>query len=38
MINFYIVSKRLFLKLEELSNKRVVSVIKKEYGSTVDFL
>ena len=38
MINFYIVSKRLFLKLEELSNKRVVSVIKKEYGSAVDFL
>ena len=38
MINFYIVSKRFFLKRQELSDGRVVSITKKEYGSTVDFL
>ena len=38
MINFYIVSKRFFLKCEELSNGRVVSITRKEYGSAVDFL
>ena len=38
MINFYIVSKSFFLKCEELSDGRVVSITKKEYGSVVDFL
>ena len=38
MINFYIVSKRFFLKREELSDGRVVSITKKEYGASVDFL
>ena len=38
MINFYIVSKRFFLKRGELSVGRVVSVNKKEYGTTVDIL
>ena len=32
MINFYIVSKRFFLKRKELSDGRVVSITKKEYG------
>ena len=36
MINFYIVSKRFFLKRKELFDALVVSVIKKEYGSTVE--
>ena len=30
MINFYILPKRLFLKREELSDERVVSITKKE--------
>ena len=38
MIIFYIVSKRLFLKHEELFDARVVSITKKYYGSEVDFL
>ena len=38
MINFYIVSKRFFLKRKELSGGRVVSITKKEYGSTAEFL
>ena len=38
MINFYIVSKRFFLKCKELSDARVVSVTIKEYGSAVDSL
>ena len=38
MINFHIVSKRFFLKCKELSDRRVVSITKREYGSTVDFL
>ena len=36
MINFYIVSKRFFLKRKELFDALVVSIIKKEYGSTVE--
>ena len=32
MINFYIVFKSFFLKLEELPDARVVSKTKKEYG------
>ena len=36
MINFYIVSKRLCLKGKEVSDGRVVSIIKKTYGSVVD--
>ena len=38
MINFYIVSKRLFLKSEEFSDAKVVSITKKVYGFAVDFL
>ena len=38
MINFDIVPKSFFLKREELSDERVVSITKKEYGSVVDFL
>ena len=38
MINFNIVSKRFFLKRKELSDGKVVSITKKDYGSTVDFL
>ena len=38
MLIFYIVSKRLFLKHEELFDARVVSITKKYYGSEVDFL
>ena len=38
MINFYLVSKRFFLKREELSDARVVSITKTEYGCAVDFL
>ena len=38
MINVHIVSKRFFLKHEELSDRRVVLISKKEYGSVVDFL
>ena len=37
MINFYIVPKSFFLKCEELSDGRVVSITKKEYGSVVNF-
>ena len=36
MINFYIVSKRFFLKHEELSDGSVVSTAKKENDSAVD--
>ena len=32
MNSFYIPSKRFFLKREELSEARVVSITKKEYG------
>ena len=38
MINFYIVYKRFLLKRKELSDGRVVSINKKEYGFAVDFL
>ena len=38
MINSYIVSKRFFLKSEEFSDAKVVSITKKEYGFAVDFL
>ena len=37
MIN-YILSKRFFLKREELSDARLVSITKKEYGFEVPFL
>ena len=38
MINFYILSKRLILKREGLSEARVASITKKEYGFTVHVL
>ena len=38
VINFYIVSKRFFLKCEKLSDAIVESITKKEYGFEVDFL
>ena len=38
MISFYILSKRLLLKREELSDAGVVSIAKKEYGFAVHFL
>ena len=38
MINFYIHSKIFFLKHEELSNGRVVSITKKEYVFVEHFL
>ena len=38
MISFYILSKRVFLKREELSNARTVEITKKEYDSAVNFL
>ena len=38
LINFYIVSKRLFLKREKLSDGTVVSITEKEYGSAVEIL
>ena len=34
----YVLSKRFFLKREGLSNTRVASITKKEYGSAVHFL
>ena len=37
MISFYILSKILFLKYEGLSDVRVASITKKEYGFTVHF-
>ena len=38
MINFYIFSKRFFLRCKGLSDARVVLIIKKEYGFGVHFL
>ena len=38
MINFYIISKKSFLKREGLSDSRVVSINKKEYDFAVHFL
>ena len=35
LISFYILSKRFFLKREELSDARVVSLTRKEYGFAV---
>ena len=37
MISFYILSKRFFLKCEGLSDVRVASITKQEYGSAVLF-
>ena len=37
MISFYLVSKRSLLKHERLSDARVVSLTKKEYGFAVNF-
>ena len=37
-ISFYIFSKRFFLKREGLSDARVASVTKKQYGIAVHFL
>ena len=38
MISFYALSKRLFLKRKALSDARVVSITKREYGFPVKFL
>ena len=38
MVSFYILTKRFFLKLEGLSDARVASITKKEYGFAVQFL
>ena len=38
MNNFYILSKIFFLRREELSDARVVSITKKEYGFAVHLL
>ena len=38
IISFYILSERFCLKHEELSDARVASIIKKEYGFAVHFL
>ena len=38
MINFYIVSKRFYLKRKVLSNARVALITKKKYGFAVHFL
>ena len=38
MISFYILSTRFFLKCKGLSDARVASVTKKEYGFAVHFL
>ena len=38
MINFYILSKRFFLRCKGLSDARVKLIIKKEYGFAVHFL
>ena len=37
MISFYILSKRFFLKDEGLSDARVSSITKEEYGLAVHF-
>ena len=37
MISFYILSKRFFLKRKGLSDGRVASVTKQEYGFAVHF-
>ena len=38
MISFYILSTRFFLKRKGLSDARVASITKKEYGFEVHFL
>ena len=38
MVSCYILSKRLFLKREGLSDVRVASITKNEYGFTVHIL
>ena len=38
MISFYILSERLSLKYEEVSDARVVSTTKNEYGFALHFL
>ena len=38
MISFYILCKRFFLKREGLSDVRVVSLTKKEFGFAVHFV
>ena len=38
MISFYIPSKRFFLKYKGLSDARVASITKKEYGFNVNLL
>ena len=38
MISFYILCKKYVLKREELSDTRVVSITKKEYGFAVHLL
>ena len=38
IISFYILSKRFFLKREELTDVRVVSITKNKYGFAVHFL
>ena len=38
MISFYILSNRFFLKREGLSDVRVASVTKEEYGFAVHFI
>ena len=38
MINFHILTERFFLKRKGLSDARVASITKKEYGFDVHFL
>ena len=38
VISFYILSRKFFLKHKRLSDARVASTIKKEYGFAVHFL
>ena len=38
MISFYIFSKRFFLKREELSDARIVSITKKKIAFEVQFV
>ena len=38
MISFYILPKRSFVKREGLSDERLASLTKKEYGCTAYFL
>ena len=37
MINFYVLSKRFFLKREESSDARVVSITRNKHGFAVNF-